>query len=86
MTRMIWITWITKISFQDSMHSVISQLYYWENWHEYTITVCDHDATVFGDPTVFDIIGIDATGELTYQIVGIPDNDNTLINVVFVVK
>lgn len=40
----------------------------------------------YADPTVFDIIGIDAVGELTYQIVGIPDNDNTLINVVFVVK
>lgn len=40
----------------------------------------------YADPTVFDIISINATGELTYQIVGIPDNDNTLINVVFVVK
>lgn len=40
----------------------------------------------YADPTVFDIISINATGELTYRIVGIPSNDNTLINVVFVVK
>lgn len=40
----------------------------------------------YADPSVFTINSISATGILSYDIIGIPDNDNTLINVVFVVK
>lgn len=38
------------------------------------------------DPTVFDNVAIDANGNLTYDIIATPSDDNTLINVVFVVK
>jgi uncharacterized protein YlxP (DUF503 family)/prefoldin subunit 5 len=40
----------------------------------------------YADPAVFDNMSIDASGELTYDIVGQPSDYNALINVVFVVK
>lgn len=40
----------------------------------------------FADTNIFDIINLSDTGVLTYRILNIPDSDNTLINVVFVVK
>ncbi len=40
----------------------------------------------YADNTVFRDISISATGIMTYDIIGQPTNDNTLINVVFVVK
>lgn len=40
----------------------------------------------FADTSVFNIISLDDNGLLTYRIVGIPTDDNTIINVVFVVK
>ena len=38
------------------------------------------------DPTVFDNVSIDASGVMTYDIIGQPADYNSLINVVFVVK
>ena len=38
------------------------------------------------DTTVFDNVQITATGTLTYDIVGVPTDDNAIFNVVFVVK
>jgi len=40
----------------------------------------------FADSSVFNIINLDDNGVLTYRIVGIPTDDNTIINVVFVVR
>ena len=40
----------------------------------------------YADPAVFDNMSIDASGELTYDIIGQPSDYNALINVVFVVK
>ncbi|MBP2834040.1 hypothetical protein J8281_17725 [Aquimarina sp. U1-2] len=40
----------------------------------------------FADTSVFNIISLSNSGILTYRIVGQPTNDNTIINVVFVVK
>ncbi|NAY93255.1 hypothetical protein GTQ34_15195, partial [Muricauda sp. JGD-17] len=40
----------------------------------------------YADPTVFDNMSIDASGVLTYDIIGQPADYNALINVVFVVK
>ncbi len=40
----------------------------------------------YADPSVFDNISIDEFGEMTYDIIGQPTDDNAIINVVFVVK
>jgi len=40
----------------------------------------------YADPTIFNNILISNTGLMTYDIIGQPTNDNTLINVVFVIK
>ncbi len=40
----------------------------------------------FADPAIFNIDGITDAGVMTYDILGTPTNDNTIINVVFVVK
>ncbi|WP_440121198.1 hypothetical protein [Tenacibaculum sp. Ill] len=38
------------------------------------------------DPTIFNNVSIDANGNMTYDIINTPTDDNTIINVVFVVK
>lgn len=38
------------------------------------------------DPTIFNNVSIDANGNMTYDIIKTPTDDNTIINVVFVVK
>jgi len=40
----------------------------------------------YADPAVFSNIAITNLGEMTYRIVGQPTDDNTIINVVFVIK
>ncbi len=51
----------------------------------YTATELYYYVT-YADPTIFDNITIDEFGMMSYEIVGIPTDDNTIINVVFVVK
>jgi len=51
----------------------------------YTAAELDYYVT-FADSSVFNIISLSDTGILTYRIVGTPTSDNTLINVVFVVR
>ncbi len=45
-----------------------------------------HYYVTYADPSVFANISIDDAGLMTYDITNTPTNDNTLINVVFVVK